>query len=329
MCKSIHEFLSCPAALGALALLALTVPLSAMALEAGCGVSATLAQLSCEYDVHDERYSHIAQCQNATTPDPACLAAADAAAAELAEECGAVLEGRLALCAAVDDEPHDPAFGPAFAANFVDPGDIGGSVAPNPWFSLVTGNTWVYEGAGETITVTVTDRTKLIDGITCVTVNDVAMDDGVVVEITDDWYAQDISGNVWYCGEIAQNFESFDGDDPDDPELVDVGGSWKHGREGAKAGILLPAVPEVGATIRQELLLGDAEDVIEILSITATETSTGGSCTATCLQTRDFAPLEPEANEHKFYAPGLGLIVEIDTNSGDRVELVEFTAGAG
>ncbi len=40
--------------------------------------------------------------------------------------------------------------------------------------------------------------------------------------------------------------------------------------------------------------------------------------------TRDFTPLEPGAEENKFYAPGTGLIVEVDLESGDRVELVSF-----
>jgi hypothetical protein len=42
--------------------------------------------------------------------------------------------------------------------------------------------------------------------------------------------------------------------------------------------------------------------------------------------TRDFTPLEPDARERKFYAPGVGLILERDLVSGDRVELVEFSA---
>jgi hypothetical protein len=54
----------------------------------------------------------------------------------------------------------------------------------------------------------------------------------------------------------------------------------------------------------------------------------GGVCDGSCLLTRDFTPLEPDAEENKYYVPGLGLIVEVDVESGDRVELVEFT-GAG
>jgi hypothetical protein len=41
--------------------------------------------------------------------------------------------------------------------------------------------------------------------------------------------------------------------------------------------------------------------------------------------TRDFTPLEPDAKERKFYALGVGLILERDLLTRDRVRLVEFT----
>jgi hypothetical protein len=171
----------------------------------------------------------------------------------------------------------------------------------------------------------VTDETKLIDGITCVVVVDTASEDDVVVEITRDWYAQDISGNVWYCGEISRNFEVFEGDDPETPELVDIDGSWKAGRDGAEPGILLPFAPQVGAVIRQEVAYGEAEDVIRVESLTATESSPVASCNGDCLMTTDFTPLEPDVEENKFYVRDVGLIVELEPEDGQRVELVEFS----
>ena len=273
----------------------------------------------------DDFYTASAGCHDTNNADPACFDDAGADFVDGIDECNEVLAARLELCESLGDATHDPSFGPDFAANFVDPLEIGGVVAPNPWFALVPGNRWVYAGDGEAIEVVVTGDTKLIDGITCIVVVDTAMEDDVVVEITNDWYAQDVDGNVWYCGEIAENFEEFDGDNTDGPELVDIDGSWKAGRDNAEPGILLPLEPEVGAVFRQEFAQTDAEDVIEILAIDATETSPGASCSGTCLQTRDFTPLEPDALEHKFYAPGIGLIVEIDPATGDRVELAEFT----
>jgi hypothetical protein len=79
-------------------------------------------------------------------------------------------------------------------------------------------------------------------------------------------------------------------------------------------------------------LLGDAEDIAEILSTTETESTpqTGpavASCSGDCVKTHDYSPLEPDASESKFYAPGVGVIVVLDDNDPTfREELVEFTS---
>jgi hypothetical protein len=297
---------------------------SAIPAEPGCSASAHTQRLACEFDLRDDFYTFTARCQDSDNPDPACFDAAEDEYDDGQDECNEVLDARLQLCESLDDATHDPGFGPDFAANFVDPLEIGDTIAPNPWFALVPGNRWLYEGDGESIEVVVTSDTKLIDGITCIVVIDTAIEDDVVVEITNDWYAQDVAGNVWYCGEIAENFEEFDGDESEGPELVDIDGSWKAGRDGAEAGMLLPLDPQVGDVIRQEFAQMDAEDVIEILAIDASEASLAATCDGTCLMTRDFTPLEPGAEEHKFYAPGVGLIVEIKPGTTERVELAEF-----
>ena len=279
----------------------------------GCAASANSQRLACQFDLRDDFYTESAICLDSAAQDEACFSDAEDGFDEGIEVCDDILEARLDLCEALDDATHDPEFGEAFAANFVDPLEIGVSVAPNPWFPLVTGNRWVYEGDGESIEVVVTGDTKLIDGVTCVVVIDTASEEDVVVEITNDWYAQDVDGNVWYCDETA------------DPELVDIDGSWKAGRDGNEAGLLLPIDPQPGDIFRQEFAQTDAEDVIEILAIDATEAAPGGACNGNCLLTRDFTPLEPDAEENKYYVPGIGLIVEIDLATGDRVELAEFT----
>jgi len=299
----------------------------------GCSESARLLRYACEFDTQEGLLEMSAVCLDSSAPDDECFAAAEDEFAENREECSDVLEARLEVCEALDDAVHEPGFGEDFAINFVDPLMIGNGIAVNPYFPLVQGNSWTYEGTSvdddgeevtETITVTVTGATKLIEGITCLVVNDVAEEDGEVIEDTDDWFAQDFQGNVWYCGEIAENFETFEGDEPEEPELVDIEGSWKAGREGSKAGMLIPFEPEPGDVIRQEVAYGEAEDVVEIVSITASESAPGGSCTDNCLHTIDFTPLEPDTKENKYYAPGIGLIVEVDPESGERVELLEF-----
>ncbi|MCZ6887330.1 MAG: hypothetical protein O7H39_02460 [Gammaproteobacteria bacterium] len=295
-----------------------------------CSSSAVSLRRACGFDVVDDLLEELAICADTSDAGDEAECRTDVVSevsevSENVEECNDVFDARLEICEALDDAAHQPAFGGAFAANFVDPSEIGGAVAPNPYLPLIAGTTWVYETEDETVTVTVTTDTQLIDGVTCVVVTDVETEDGVVIEQTDDWFAQDVTGNVWYCGEISRNFEIFEGDVPEEPELVDIEGSWKHAREGAKAGILVPAAPEVGDVIRQEVLYGDAEDVIEILSLTATEAAPAASCAGDCLQTRDFTALEPDAEEHKYYAPGVGVIVEIDLEDGNRIELTSFS----
>jgi len=294
-----------------------------------CSSSAVSMARACAADIIDNSFESRAFCADfedeATRED--CLADLGLEEEEGEEECDDVFEARLELCESLADAAHEPSFGPIFTSNFVDPRDIGGAVTANPFFPLVAGNRWTYEGDGETIVVEVQDEIKLIQGIPCVVVNDVVSEEGILIENTDDWYGQDVDGNVWYCGEIAENYELFDGDDPEEAELVDTDGSWKAGRDGAEPGILIPSMPVPGDVIRQEVLYGEAEDAIEIVSITATETSPGGSCAGNCLQTSDFTPLEPDTLESKYYAPGIGVILEVDEETGDRVELMLFEAG--
>ena len=213
------------------------------------------------------------------------------------------------------------------AENFVNPLEISISVAPNPYFELVEGSK-SYRGEDGGNTVTITRETKLIGGVTCLTVQDVAEEEGALVEDTDDWYAQDIDGNVWYCGEIAQNFETFDGDSPAIPELTDTDGSWKAFTDYAQPGILMKAAPQIGDVYRQEMQIEDAEDVAEVLDNAADEMLEAdvcnddgeeitayidSVCNSDCLITKEFSPIEPGVAEHKYYAPGTGLILEIKT----------------
>ena len=81
----------------------------------------------------------------------------------------------------------------------LDPADFTTTI-DNPYWPMRPGSRWVYretdtEGTNERVVVEVTDRTKMIaNGIEARVVRDTATEDGVPVEITDDWYAQDKEG---------------------------------------------------------------------------------------------------------------------------------------
>jgi hypothetical protein len=288
-----------------------------------CSKTARAACIACRNDVGDGFWSEIARCLNLSDPLDRvdCRAGAREARDEDSAECEDQLEARVAVCGLVGEERYDEAFD---AADFVDPDAIGATVTPNPFFPLLVGNQWVYEGDDQVITVDVTNESKLIEDVTCRVVRKTVEEDDVVIEVTDEWFAQDNDGNVWTCGELTQEFELFDGDDPAEPELTGAGG-FKVGEDGAKPGIFMLANPQVGDAHRQEAAFGDAEDVTEVTSTTGTETVPATSCTGDCLVTREFSALDLGDDVNNYYKSGVGLILSVLIDGGDRVELVEFT----
>jgi hypothetical protein len=294
-----------------------------------CSATARAGLKACKHEAVDDFWEAYGICLN-EADRAECIGDARAERRESREECREIFWARLDLCEELGEEPYDPDFDPEdFDSDFAN------LTNPNPYWPIAVGNQWSYVGGDEEITVEVVDATKLIEDVTCIVVNDVVEEDGEVIEDTDDWQAQARDGAVHYCGEIALNFETFEGDDPEVPEVVDIEGSWKAGRDGAKSGVLMQAEPEVGQVYRQEWAFGDAEDVAEVLS---TDYGFGNDaeldefvpedlatllCNDDCLVTRDFTPLEPDAEERKYYAPDIGLFLEADPESGDIVQLVD------
>lgn len=296
-----------------------------------CSATARAQLIACKSEIKDDRWEGIAICLNLADHDERreCTAGLFEERQEGWEECAEQYEARLDLCAALGEEAYDPAFDPA---DFDD--DFASLTNPNPYLPIAIGNTWEYEGGDETIRVEVQGKTKLIDGVTCIVVNDVVAEEGEIIEDTLDWFAQAKDGAVHYCGELARDYEYFEGDEPLEAELVAIEGSFKAGRDGAKSGLLMMASPVVGETYRQEWAVGDAEDAGTVLSTTygygndeefdefAPQELVELLCDDDCVVTRDFTPLEPDVEEYKFYAPGIGMFLEVDPETGDIVQLV-------
>lgn len=206
----------------------------------------------------------------------------------------------------------------------LDPADFVAEI-DNPYWPMKPGYRWVYtetdeEGNEMQVDVTVTSDTKNILGISATVVHDVVTQDGDVIEDTFDWYAQDVDGNVWYLGEDTK--ESEDG------VVVSTEGSWEAGVDGAQAGILVPANPEVGMAYRQEYYAGEAEDNGKVLALNEHVEVPYGAFDG-CLQTEDTTPLEPDVLEHKYYCRDVGPVLAVDVASGvGREELVTFEEAA-
>lgn len=297
-----------------------------------CSRTAWDAFVACHFEVEDDFWEARGICRNESNPDERadCFDEARQKRKEARELCWEQWAARRNLCDALGEGRYDPPFEPQDFET-----DLDDLAHPNPYFPLAVGNLWVYEEEEATVTVEVLDKTKQIEGVTCFVVHDLEEEDGEVSEDTDDWFAHAIAGDVHYCGEISGEFEFFDGDDPEEAELVSIDGSWKAGRDGAKSGVLVPLAPQVGDVYRQEWALGDAEDVAEVLSVdygfgddpeldeNVPKQLATLLCNDDCRVTREFTPLEPEAEERKYYAPGIGLFLEVDVESGDAVQLVE------
>lgn len=207
---------------------------------------------------------------------------------------------------------------PGDYAPAIDAADFGDKV-DNPYWPLEPGTSWVYEGRAdgevERIEVTVLSETRQVLGITATVVRDTVTVDGELVEDTFDWYGQDADGNVWYLGEDSTEYE--------DGEAVSTAGSWEAGVDGALAGIVMWADPQVGQAYRQEFYEGEAEDVAEVIRTGESVTVAAGSFDGV-LVTREWNPLEPGVVEEKSYAPGVGVVLERKVEGGE--EVVELIA---
>jgi len=206
----------------------------------------------------------------------------------------------------------------------LDPADFTTRI-DNPFWPMRPGSRWVYretapDGTRQRVVVTVTRRTRLIaNGVTARVVHDVVTEGGEPVEVTDDWYAQDRAGNVWYLGEDTKEYE--------DGRVVSTAGSFEAGVDGAQAGVVMPARPRVGLRYRQEYLAGQAEDRAEVFSLSEQVEVPFGHFRRV-LATRDLNPLKPKVLEYKLYARGVGPVLALGISGGDdREELVSFRRG--
>jgi hypothetical protein len=195
----------------------------------------------------------------------------------------------------------------------------------NPWFPLRPGSVYVYRGVkdGEPSrdVVVVTHATRTIDGAPCVSVSDRLYLGGRLEERTTDWYTQDAKGNVWYFGEKTAELDAKG-------RVKTTSGSWTGGVDGAKPGVFMFAQPRAGREARQEYLEGEAEDHFQVVSLDERVSVPFKPFPQTML-TKEWTPLEPGVLDHKYYARGIGTVLEQTIKGGDeRNELISFRRGA-
>jgi hypothetical protein len=201
------------------------------------------------------------------------------------------------------------------------PGDFTVDI-DNRYWPMKPGTRWTYhdvaaDGTEADIEIIVTNRIKkLANGIKAREIRDTVRVGGQITEDTKDWYAQDDSGNIWYFGEDTAEF--------DHGRVISRHGSFEAYVNGALPGVVIPGDPEPGMAYRQEYFKGEAEDNGEVLSTHELVQVPLGKY-RDALLTRDTITIEPDVQQYKLYAPGVGpiLSLSISGGSGGREELVK------
>jgi len=209
----------------------------------------------------------------------------------------------LSSAALADPRPYDPVI---HAEDFV-------SQVNNPYFPLPSGRHWTYRSTDgtERIEVEVLPGSKPILGVSTTIVHDEVFTNGTKTEDTFDWYAQHEDGTVWYFGEDTKTLDA-------QGNTISTEGSWEAGVAGAKPGIVMLAHPEAGDSYRQEFFAGFAEDFAKVVRL-GEVVSVPWGVFGNCVETTEWTPLAPGPKEHKFYASGIGLVLEVDRK--ERLEL--------
>ena len=178
----------------------------------------------------------------------------------------------------------------------------------NEWFPLRPGTQLVFRGSTtegkesvlHRVVFTVTDLTKKIDGVRSVVLWDRDYSAGDLVEAEIAFFAQDDDGNVWQLGEYPEEYERG--------EIVKAP-AWIHGVEGARAGLTMPAEPQLGLPSYAQgwgpaVGWNDRANTLEM----GVRTCVPFDCFLDVLVIREFNRNQSGASQLKYYAPGVGSV---------------------
>jgi hypothetical protein len=194
----------------------------------------------------------------------------------------------------------------------------------NRWYPLVPGTQFVMEGRANRghgrlphqVVTTVTDLTKVVNGVRTVVIWDRDINEGQLEESELAFQAQDNDGNVWLLGEYPEVYE--------DGKLQGAEDTWIAGLQGAKPGVLMRANPRAGTPSYLEGFAPEIEfqDRAKV-SKTGIRNCVPLSCYKEVLLIDEWNPLEAgDAHQLKSYAPGVGNIRVGAVNDPEAEELV-------
>jgi hypothetical protein len=199
----------------------------------------------------------------------------------------------------------------------------------NKWFSLPAGTQFVYQGRSNRgrgqlphhVIFTVTDLTKVIDGVRTRVLWDRDINAGKLLEGELAFFAQDDDGNVWAFGEYPEEYEA-------DGAFAGAPDTWIPGRVDARAGLHMRAQPRPNTPSYLQGWAPSIEfsDTAKVLK-TGQRACVPTGCYRNVLVTDETNPTQPEdGHQLKYYAPGVGNIQAAPGVGGKEREVLELIA---
>ena len=197
-----------------------------------------------------------------------------------------------------------------------DPKDFGDPIGgQNSWYPLVPGTQTLRDGSinrgsrklHHQLRVTVTDVTKMVNGVKTVAVLDQDIDAGQVGEASLDYLAQDKFGNVWYLGSYTEIYQGG--------QFVNAVDAWLAPRRGARPGVWMMADPKEG------MKYVEAHNSRETIRAEVSKVGEKKCVDYDCF--KSLVILE-DGSEFKYFGPGVGHIATEPNYSGGEQEKEEL-----
>jgi len=205
----------------------------------------------------------------------------------------------VAVLAIAGCRTEQPAWRESFPVDKADLTATGG----NALFSLQPGAQSRYRSGDATLTITVLDETRVVDGVETRIVEEREEVNGVPIEVSRNFFAIDQTTNdVYYFGEEVDIYENG--------EVVSHEGAWLSGVQGARFGLMIPGTIQLGDRYYQEIAPQVAMDRAEIVAADETVETPAGTF-AHCVRIEETTPLEA-GRSHKWYAAGVGLVQDAE-----------------
>lgn len=213
------------------------------------------------------------------------------------------LAGLLSSCRIGDSTSWAAIAQPTLDLSLCAPGQDGFSATSNnPYFPFQSGSQWIYDGTEEGVAVnlviTALEEFVVVGGVTTRVIEERETHDGVLSEVSRNFFVQTSDGTVCYYGEAVDIFQGGQ---------VSHEGSWRGDDPGNAPGIIMPANPKSGMKFQFESAPGVAEDQGMIVGTGPMEVL-GGDIKET-IRIREFNPLDG-GKDIKIYAAGVGLVTD-------------------